>query len=329
MVVMNQNIEHDRIVFVHVPKTSGTAMYAYLTACSPFGVQQLERFDADPSSVDISHADWVGGHMSPHRFSKYLDRDTRRNSWFSMVRDPHQRMISEVNYSLDIIARGPSEFAGFNKRGVDVIMHVAETDFTNPFSVVRLLLKISPELSNTLGRYLLFGIPQPPGYHPSDDEIRDSLRRYTYIGRQENRDTLITALDFHAPPGDPKRKLNVSAYHFDPQIFDDPIVKPYVDLMLEEDHRIYGHILDIFAAPPAQTNARPSYPVATDENYSEDGYLAANPDVREAVAAGTFKSARQHFERHGLVEERRILTAAQPGNGWRETHWFVPHPPRV
>jgi hypothetical protein len=37
---------------------------------------------------------------------------------------------------------------------------------------------------------------------------------------------------------------------------------------------------------------------ATRENYYEVGYLAANPDVAQAVAAGGTISGKQHFEEY-------------------------------
>lgn len=43
--------------------------------------------------------------------------------------------------------------------------------------------------------------------------------------------------------------------------------------------------------------------VVTDENFSEEGYLAANPDVREAGV-----SAWQHFQRYGRAEKRYQIT---------------------
>lgn len=38
---------------------------------------------------------------------------------------------------------------------------------------------------------------------------------------------------------------------------------------------------------------------ATGENYYEPGYLAANADVAQAVAAGAIKDGRQHFDYMG------------------------------
>jgi SAM-dependent methyltransferase len=44
---------------------------------------------------------------------------------------------------------------------------------------------------------------------------------------------------------------------------------------------------------------------ATEEAFDERGYLAANPDVAAAVAAGHFASGLHHFRSHGRRERRR------------------------
>lgn len=46
--------------------------------------------------------------------------------------------------------------------------------------------------------------------------------------------------------------------------------------------------------------------VATEENFSEEGYLYANPDVKAAVLNGTCPSGATHFETFGKKEGRRI-----------------------
>ncbi len=54
----------------------------------------------------------------------------------------------------------------------------------------------------------------------------------------------------------------------------------------------------------------------TRENFYEAGYLAANPDVAQAVAAGAIKSGKQHFEEYGVQEGRMqwsIHLAPPPG----------------
>ena len=47
--------------------------------------------------------------------------------------------------------------------------------------------------------------------------------------------------------------------------------------------------------------------LATKENFDERGYLAANPDVAEAVRAGQLANGRAHFESFGQGEGRRQL----------------------
>ena len=45
---------------------------------------------------------------------------------------------------------------------------------------------------------------------------------------------------------------------------------------------------------------------ATGSNFDETAYLAANPDVAQAVGAGELRSARQHFESFGCREGRQL-----------------------
>ncbi len=49
----------------------------------------------------------------------------------------------------------------------------------------------------------------------------------------------------------------------------------------------------------------PTFEIATDAIYDEEGYLRANPDVAAAVAAGHIADGRAHFEEHGGKEGRR------------------------
>ena len=56
------------------------------------------------------------------------------------------------------------------------------------------------------------------------------------------------------------------------------------------------------------------FPRATRENFDEQGYLDANPDVADAVLRGQFPSGRAHFELHGHSEGRLI----RPAVGWKD-----------
>jgi hypothetical protein len=48
--------------------------------------------------------------------------------------------------------------------------------------------------------------------------------------------------------------------------------------------------------------------VATINNFSERGYLAANRDVVDAIKDGAISSGHDHFSRHGVFESRLQLT---------------------
>jgi SAM-dependent methyltransferase len=50
--------------------------------------------------------------------------------------------------------------------------------------------------------------------------------------------------------------------------------------------------------------------LVTNANFDEDVYLASNPDVAEAVAAGFFGSGRHHFEIYGSKENRHARFTA-------------------
>lgn len=51
------------------------------------------------------------------------------------------------------------------------------------------------------------------------------------------------------------------------------------------------------------------FPRVTDETFTEAGYLAANPDVRLAIARGRFADGRAHYERRGRNETRTAFHA--------------------
>lgn len=51
---------------------------------------------------------------------------------------------------------------------------------------------------------------------------------------------------------------------------------------------------------------------ATDENFDEAGYLAANPDVASAIRDGHMPSARVHFDAFGQAEARSIRRPVPP-----------------
>lgn len=62
----------------------------------------------------------------------------------------------------------------------------------------------------------------------------------------------------------------------------------------------------------APADPSPALRPATFENFDEAAYLAANPDVAQAVAKGEWPSGWQHFKAHGHRENRRMADASPP-----------------
>ncbi|THB78732.1 MAG: SAM-dependent methyltransferase [Desulfobulbaceae bacterium] len=62
------------------------------------------------------------------------------------------------------------------------------------------------------------------------------------------------------------------------------------------------------------------FEVVTEENFSEERYLAENRDVQDAITAGKVKSGWHHFKRHGKKERRKQLKVdyIQAINGIRQ-----------
>ncbi|QGM97597.1 methyltransferase domain-containing protein [Methylocystis parvus] len=69
-----------------------------------------------------------------------------------------------------------------------------------------------------------------------------------------------------------------------------------------------------FGATEGRRQKVPEEETPTAENFDELRYLAANPDVRDAVAQGIFPSARAHFNSAGRLQNRRQRRASRiPG----------------
>jgi hypothetical protein len=85
-----------RIVYVHVPKTGGTSMWASLTQAFPSHVYypSLRAYLSHPPAPD--DYDLIGLHFSP----SVLLSSLREDDWvIGMVRDPTQRLLSAVMHS--------------------------------------------------------------------------------------------------------------------------------------------------------------------------------------------------------------------------------------
>jgi len=51
-------------------------------------------------------------------------------------------------------------------------------------------------------------------------------------------------------------------------------------------------------------------PITTDENFDEEAYLRANPDVVDAIKKGTLESGRIHYDVFGKNEKRKMYSSS-------------------
>ena len=85
-----------KIIYVHVPKTGGTAMWASLTRAFPSHVYfpNIQAYRSNPPAAE--DYDLIGLHFSPSRALQSLSEE----DWvIGMVRDPTQRFLSGVMHS--------------------------------------------------------------------------------------------------------------------------------------------------------------------------------------------------------------------------------------
>lgn len=77
-----------------------------------------------------------------------------------------------------------------------------------------------------------------------------------------------------------------------------------------------SRVIDLFLKhyAPDVRSARP-------DGFSEDGYLAANPDVEDAVRAGIWESGYEHWLAQGAREQRALMPPDGPTERMRRQGW--------
>ncbi|MFO1098500.1 MAG: hypothetical protein U1E81_09625 [Xanthobacteraceae bacterium] len=297
------------IIYVHVPKTAGTSVKKFLRTCAPRGheeIHTLVELEDYPLLLDTArNADWIAGHVQRDTLAAALVWHHRPIEYFATVREPIAQLVSNLNFSFERYNRGDyydSVDVDTNLRDADVI----STDFTNPATVIGLLLRYHELFLNVQSRLIL----GTDFMDISESEASYRLAGYTYIATEYDLPKLYRAFGFAwLPDGADLYHENISKRYLNPSVFESPEMRGFLAKHHCHDQQLYTMVCG--AKWPAEGRApfRPALcnaQVVTPENFDEIGYLETNPDIACAVARGEFASGRDHFDAVGRLETRHV-----------------------
>ncbi|ARN81098.1 sulfotransferase family 2 domain-containing protein [Methylocystis bryophila] len=303
------------IVFVHVPKTGGSTVINVLDRLSPRGhgnAQVLDNVDIIKTALN---ADWISGHIPRFHFSAKLAwlplhhmegeeaiTICRPVEYFSMVREPLSQLISHLNYSFERIAN-PPEYYGFNQRERMLDLEIISTDFSDPIAIKKILLKHYEQYCVCQSYYIL----GDDFAHLSDEGVRDRLLSYTYIGTTIDLPILYGQFGFANIHEDFSSVVeNRSRPWFKKEIFLSEELRGFIDKILYHEIRLYKFVTELSASYRSRKPSRPAFPIVNPENFNEASYCLTHRDVLQGISEGVLSSGRDHFERFGVAEKRRI-----------------------
>jgi hypothetical protein len=294
------------LAFVHVPKTAGSTVNAVLDHCSPRGLSHCEGiFHTDAFLGHAADGDWVSGHIGRDGFAGRLIWLNRPVEYFASTREPIAQLLSSLNWHFEIWHRGTETFLAHPVADQRNIAEVLATDFSRLFAVIALLLKPDSGFLNCQARYIL-GVDFES---IADSEKTRRLNSYCYIATEQTLPDLYQAFGFAEIPRDANelRENAASKYHFDTTIFRTPELRAFLAFHQRHDIALYDLVRQTSWSAQGRRPFRPAFPIVTPENYDEQAYIAANPDLAAGLRANGFRSGRDHFDAIGHAEGRRKL----------------------
>jgi hypothetical protein len=293
------------LAFVHVPKTAGSTVKNVLGLSSPRGYSYCETMiHKGQEFVDYALGyDWISGHVTREALHAALGWLGRPIEYFSAAREPTSHVISQLNYSFERQSRtGYLQTNSLEEKMFDA--EVRKVDFTNPYSVIALLLKYDGLVINMQSRQLLGA-----DFHRiSEAEVKRRLATYCYVATEKTIPELCRAFGFvRLPEGYADRHDNKARKHFGTEVFDSPELKEFLAWQNRYDERLYAILRQMEWPAANRAPFRPSliaYDSVRHDNFDERKYLESNPDVADAVKAGSIPSGRHHFEGCGYREAR-------------------------
>ncbi|MVA25078.1 hypothetical protein V6582_01385 (plasmid) [Agrobacterium vitis] len=300
------------IAFIHIMKAAGSSVNRFLEYCSPRGHWWLHNYLSSPDTIrQLSlESDWISGHFRRDEIEPIIHNIGRRVEFYSAVRNPTRRLLSHLNYSIERFKR-PDYYKLHNKKERILDFSIMGRGLSNKYNLFEIILKNEEDLCNIQAKFILGSNFDKM----SIDDIREKVSSYKFICTEKNIKELYDSFDF------------ILDEYNENDIFENKS-EQYIDFNLEEDDEfiefckenssydyvVYEMVENVFGCREILEKYRPSFTrriKANAENFDENAYLLANPDVSQAVSENLIRTGLDHFLSYGKDEGRMQFTWTQ------------------
>ncbi|MGV2130865.1 hypothetical protein ACQZ4Q_09525 [Agrobacterium vitis] len=300
------------IVFIHIMKAAGSSVNRFLEYCSPKGHWWLHNYINSPDVIrDLSlQSDWISGHFRREEIEPIISTLSRRTEFYSAVRNPTRRLLSHINYSIERFKR-PDYYKLHNKKEQIIDFSIMGRGLSNKYNLFDIILINEADFCNIQAKMIIGSEFDKI----STDEIRNIISSYKYISDENNIEKLYKSFGYVYNKdyiGDIHE--NKSQIYIEPSLFEDEELIEFCKEHCYYDYVVYDMVREIFGDIEIEEGYRPSFTkriTATAENFDENAYLLANPDVSQAVSENLIGSGLDHFLSYGRDEGRMQLTWTQ------------------
>ena len=291
------------ICFVHTPKCFGTTVLNTLSSAAK-NIRHLEEderfFLKNFKPDDFNKLDWISGHCSIGIFMDLLKWTSREVKYFATVRNPIDHVASLVNYYYFQLKKGYKFIEQEDKNSVG--RELINID-KSPESIAKHLINFPHKYFNIQAKYILGD--EYNKICQKNEYIHQYISKYSFIASENNLLDLYDRFGFNIKMKNEIYNANQS-YEIDKKFFESELVRSVINSYSWADIKLYEQINN-FSFKPFQGERRkvselflPSL-----ENFDEEKYLRANPDVRNAVIEKIIESGREHFMKFGMHEKRK------------------------
>jgi hypothetical protein len=293
------------ICFVHVPKCFGTSVITFLSQNSRRHIKHIEldsKFTINEFQPDdFSGLDWLSGHCNINIFMDLLKWVPREVKYFATVRNPIDHIASLVNYYFYQLNMGHKFDVNENTNIIG--KELIAINKKSPESVAQHLLSFPDSYFNIQAKTILG--QKYIKISSNQNLLNQYIAKYSFIANEHNLTDLYDSFGFETKPNNISENVNTE-YEIDKKIFETKIVRSVINSYSWMDFRLYEHTKNFSFKPFGGSRKKSERLVeATPENFDEEKYLAANPDIKNALLEGFINSTEEHFSSFGIKEKRK------------------------